>query len=91
MKYYISSPPMNPISRILAAAGALLVLASAFFFGLVVLGVLLVVFIVFAAVIWLRTLWLGRRPADASVSRTRTPAGDDVIEAEYTVVSKRRN
>lgn len=91
MKYYISSPPMNPISRILAAAGALLVLVGAFFFGLVVLGVLLAVFVLFASAFWVRNWWSGRGPADASVTRTRPPAGEDVIEAEYTVISKRRD
>jgi len=91
MKYYISAPPMNPISRILAAAGALLLLVGAFFFGLIVLGVLLAVFALFATILWVRNWWLGRVPADASVTRTRPRSEEDVIEAEYTVISKRRD
>lgn len=82
---------MNPLSRILAAAGALLVLVSAFFFGLMVLGVLLAVSVLFALVLRLRIWWLGRRPGSASVSRTRAAPEENVIEAEYTVVSKRRD
>jgi len=91
MKYYISSPSVNPLSRLLAAVGAMLVLAASFFFGLIVLGILLVIFVFFAVAIWCRSRWLGRRPADASVSRTRPPDDDSVIEAEYTVVSKSRD
>ena len=38
MPYYITPPPMNPLSRLLAAIVAVLALVGAFFFGVFVLA-----------------------------------------------------
>ena len=39
MTSYISPPPMNPLSRLIAGVLAVLALAAAFFFGFIVLMV----------------------------------------------------
>jgi hypothetical protein len=91
MKYYISPPPMNPVSRVLAAVVAAIALAGAVFFGLVVFLALLGMLLVFGLVLGIRSWWLGRRPGVASESRTPVERDASVIDAEYTVVSRRRN
>jgi hypothetical protein len=91
MQYYINPPPMNPISRIIASIVAVLMLAGAFFFGLVVVVVLVALFSLFGLVFWLRLKWLQRKSGDVSVIRPGPVCNDEAIDAEYTVVSKRRN
>jgi hypothetical protein len=91
MQYYINPPPMNPISRIIASIVAVLTLAGAFFFGLVVVVVLVALFSLFGLVFWLRLKWLQRKSGDVSVIRPGPVSNGDAIDAEYTVVSKRRN
>ncbi len=91
MQYYISPPPMNPISRIVASILAVLTLLGAFFFGLVVVVVLVALFSVFGLIFWLRLKWLQRKSGDVSVVRSSSASDGEVIDAEYTVVSKRRN
>lgn len=99
MKYYISQAPANPVTRIIAALVASVCLLGAFFFGLVILAVVAVLIAVFGLVFWVRTWWYQRRapagrvhrepgPAPGSASRSRQ---QDFIEAEYTVVSERRD
>ena len=82
---------MNPVSRIIAAVVAVSVLLGAFFFGLVILVVLVAVFTLFAVGFWIRSWWLSRRPANRSVIKTRTEPDGNEIDAEYTVVSRRRD
>jgi len=91
MRYYISPPPMNPITRLLTAFIATLALAGAFFFGLVVLIVLAGAFSLFVLVFYVRSWWLGRTAAGMQGTPTGAASDDKVIEAEYTVVSRRRN
>jgi uncharacterized SAM-binding protein YcdF (DUF218 family) len=82
MQYYISPPPINPLSRLLAGILALLALAGAFFFGVFVLVLAVGVGFVAWLVLWVRMWWIRRKappPAD--------PEGK-VIDAEYTVVSR---
>ncbi|HLF29897.1 MAG TPA: hypothetical protein VI566_02580 [Xanthomonadales bacterium] len=70
---------------------AVLLLAAAFFFGLVVLSVLVGVFFLSGLAIWLRSLWLRRaKGSEISVETPQARTGQ-VIDAEYTVVSRRRN
>jgi len=90
MRYYIIPPPMNPVSRLITAVIAVLILTGAFFFGLAVLAVLVVAFSIFAAVIYLRMWWLGRGKRISPVTRSGTDSDDTVIDAEYTVISKHR-
>ncbi|MSQ97825.1 MAG: hypothetical protein EXR85_00780 [Xanthomonadales bacterium] len=90
MKYYISPPAMNPLSRLLTALVAALSLIGFFFFGLVVASILLTVLLAFGLLFWVRSLWLGRKLA---VNRAPLgPAGQqgEVIDAEYTLVHRRR-
>jgi hypothetical protein len=89
MKYYISPPAMNPLSRLLATLVAALSLIGIFFFGLVVVGILLAVLLTFGVLFWVRSLWLGRKPLASPASRRPEGQRAEVIEAEYTVVHRR--
>jgi hypothetical protein len=96
MPYYISRPPMNPLTRLLATLLAVLALAGAFFFGIFVLA--------FAAglgfLAWLflsvRMWWMrkkgmvdgaGAGPVNGPGAGARDDR-DDIIDVEYTVVSR---
>jgi len=81
---------MNPVSRLITAIVAVLVLTGAFFFGLAVLAILIVVLSVFAIIFYVRIWWLGRRHGNRSVNRSSTVSDDKVIDAEYTGISKHR-
>jgi len=81
---------MNPLSRLIAAIVAVLLLTGAFFFGLAVLAVLVVVFSIFGLVIYLRSWWRSRGAGSARTIRSRTESDGTVIDAEYTVISRRR-
>jgi hypothetical protein len=99
MPYYISPPPMNPLSRLLAGVLGVLVLVGAFFFGLFVLalvaGVGLIAWLAFSLrVWWLRKKMGGIRPGPAAgggqdQTEGRGDANGKIIDAEYTVVSRR--
>jgi len=91
MKYYISPPPMNPISRIFAALFAVAATVGALFFGLIILAVLVGVFGLFALGFWIRSWWLRRQIVEEIVERTSAVQEGDDLEAEYTVVSRRRS
>ena len=83
MQPRLSGPPANPLARILVGLLGLVALAGAFFFGLVVLAVA----IGLGALAWLfvslRLWWLGRQ--------ARPVRDDEVIDAEYRVVSRDRD
>ena len=91
MKYYISPPPMNPVSRLLAAIMAVLAVAAVVFFGLAVLIILVAGFSLFALVFYLRSWWFGRANGESGQGQTTSVHEGTVIDAEYTVVSRRRN
>lgn len=92
---------MNPLSRLLAAILAILALTGAFFFGIFILafaaGIGLVAWMVFSIRLW----WMRRRgttagPAQGTVNGQAQQPGPgsgessrDIIDAEYTVVSRR--
>jgi hypothetical protein len=92
---------MNPLSRLLASVLAVVVLAGALFFGVVVFLTALGLGLVAWAVLWLRIWWIRRRvgrsgesgPAGSQPPRSQQPPRTDgpgaVIEGEYTVVSDR--
>ena len=82
MQYYISPPPMNPLSRLLAGILAVIALAGAFFFGVFVLIFALGVGFV-AWLFFLVRMWWIRRKAPPSDDRR-----GEIIDAEYTVVSR---
>jgi hypothetical protein len=73
---------MNPLSRLLAGILAVLALAAAFFFGLLVLAFAVGVGLVAWLLLWVRSWWNRRkRPASDQIS-------GEIIDAEYTVVSR---
>ncbi len=79
---------MNPLSRALAAVIAVLALVAAFFFGLIVLALAVGISLLFWLGFRLRLWWIMRHlpPGDATLAGT--PEKGEVIEAEYTVVSR---
>ncbi|MGD8385243.1 MAG: hypothetical protein PVF89_07540 [Lysobacterales bacterium] len=97
MPYYISPPPQNPLTRILAAIFVALALTGAFMLGMAALIVVAGLGLVAGLVLWARIAWIRRalkkQGIDPATGRRagRTTAQDDVIEAEYTVVSKRKD
>ena len=78
---------MNPAARLVAAILAALMLVGAFFFGMVVLIVLAGAFFLSMLFLYLRALWSGRTMAAGKT----TEQGGHVIDAEYKVVSRRRD
>jgi hypothetical protein len=86
MQYYISPPPMNPLTRLLAGVLAVLALVGAFFFGIFILAFAVGLGLVAWVVLWVRTWWIGKQTPD-SAQPSRSKSGD-VIDAEYTVVSR---
>ena len=83
MPYYISPPPMNPVSRLLAGLLAVLALAGAFFFGVFVLVFAVSLGFIAWLLLWIRMWWIRRRgirPVDQK---------GEIIDAEYTVIERR--
>lgn len=100
MGYYIAPPPMNPVSRILAGLLGLLAVVGAFFFGLVVLAFAIGLGILAWLLVTLRMWWLRRRwrregdrvgPAGAAGPGRPDRGQDEVIEADYEVISRRED
>jgi hypothetical protein len=92
MPNYISPPPQNPLTRIIAAIIAVFALIGSFMIGMAALLVIACVVVVGGIAIWLRVAWIKRRfrksgldPGD-SVDISREPG--HVIDGEYTVVSE---
>ena len=101
MQYYISGPPPNPLARLLAAILGLLALVGAFFFGVFILLGALALGLIAWLVIRIRIWWFRRKygasggvppggPGRGEPGHGQ-PSGqdDDVIEAEYEVVSRK--
>ena len=95
MPYYISQQPLNPVARVFAALFAVLALAGAFFFGLILLAVLVGVALVFWVGLRIRMWWLMRRMPASEIPAQSQDSGPsperDAIDAEYTVVSKNQD
>jgi len=98
--YYIAPPPLNPVSRVLAALLGVLALVGAFFFGLVVLAVAVGLGVLAWLFVTLRIWWLRRRWQDPVSGGPRSAKGrpdangrrgDEVIEADYEVISRRED
>ena len=77
---------MNPLTRLLAGVLAVLALVGAFFFGIFILAFAVGLGLVAWVVLWVRTRWIGKQPPDV-VQPSGSKSGD-VIDAEYTVVSR---
>ena len=80
---------MNPFSRALAVVTAVLALAAAFFFGLVVLALAVGFGLLFWLVIRMRMWWILRRMPSMEARPETSQNQGEVIEAEYTVISRR--
>jgi hypothetical protein len=92
MPYRLPLPPSNPLARILAGLLALLALAGAFFFGLVVLALAVGLGVLAWCVLALRVWWLGRQARVGAGGAGSAGAGirkGEVIDADYEVVSRR--
>jgi hypothetical protein len=91
---------MNPLSRLLAGLLAVFALAGAIFFGVFVLALAVGVGLIAWAGLWLRMLWIRRKLSGAGsdppgsggggpyAGSAQHQRGGDVINAEYTVVSR---
>jgi len=95
MPQYISPPPQNPLTKIIAAVIAAFVLIGSFMIGIAALVVVACVGLVAGIAIWLRVAWIKRRFRKSgvvfgdTVDMSREPG--QVIDAEYTVVSDTEN
>lgn len=82
---------MNPLSRLLAGVTAVLALVAAFFFGLIVLALAVGIGLLFWFGIRLRLWWLRRHIPPVDTARVSTPQKGEVIDAEYTVISRKKD
>jgi hypothetical protein len=94
MPYFISPPPpRNPLTRIVAAIIAVLSLVGALMLGAVALFFVLGAGAIAAIALWLRVAWIKRKLRQSGVDFPTTPDPEQdsgqVIEAEYTVVTKK--
>lgn len=92
-RFYVTPPPMNPVARILASLFAVLLIVGAVIFGFFVLVGGVALGLLGWIVLSLRGWWLRKK----GVEFPQDPAPDqssnsrDTIEAEYTVISRRRD
>lgn len=97
MPYYISPPPQNPLMRILATILVALALTGAFMVGIAALAIVAGLGLIAGLALWARIAWirhkLRQQGMDPTADRTarRSPSEGEVIEAEYTVISKRED
>ena len=82
---------MNPLSRLLAGVTAVLALVAAFFFGLIVLALAVGIGLLFWLGIRLRLWWMRRHIPPVDTAPAGTPQKGEVIDAEYTVVSRQKD
>lgn len=94
MPYYISPPPQNPFTRLIAALIAVFALVGSFMIGFAALLVVAAVGLVLAIAIWIRVAWIRRRMKKEGVDfqtnpfNRQPPDKGNVIDAEYTVISE---
>ena len=91
MQYYISPSPMSPLSRVLATVVAIVALVAAFFFGLIVLALAFGIGLMFWLSFRLRLWWMRRHPTMKGTAPSGAQEKREVIDAEYTVVSRRKD
>jgi hypothetical protein len=103
MPYYISPPPQNPLTRIIAAIVAVFALVGAFIIGAAALLVVAGIGLLAGLALWARIAWVkyrlkksgmdfgtGPLPGNQPESTSGGKSGD-IIDAEYTVVSVQEN
>ena len=80
----INPPPQSPLTRVIGGILAVITLIGAFMLGMVALLVVAGVGVIAGVAIWLRVAWIQHQIRKNAVGTTN----NDVIDAEYTVVSK---
>jgi hypothetical protein len=70
---------------------AILALVAAFFFGLIVLALAVGIGLLFWLGIRLRLWWMRRHIPPSDAAPAGTPQNGEVIDAEYTVVSRQKD
>jgi len=94
MPYYITPPPPNPVSRIIAAVIAVMALIGAFMVGMVALLFVAGAGLLVGLTIWARIAWIRYRLRKHGVDLHHHPdslkkaTSGEVIDAEFTVISK---
>ena len=91
MPYYISPPPQNPLSKIIAGIIAVFALIGTFIIGFAAFLVIAGIALVAGIAIWLRVAWIKRRlqknGIDTGARADMSNDSGQVIDAEYTVIS----
>lgn len=91
MPYYISPPPQNPLTRIIAAIIAVFTLIGALMIGMVALLVVAGLGLIAGLALWMRVAWIKHRlrknGVDPVMDMGTQKKSGEVIDAEYTVVS----
>ena len=98
MPSYISPPPRNPLSALLAGIVGIAMMIGAFMLGFIALVVAMAVGALIWAGIYIRIWWARRQlakqgidPDAANPFKTQSsPTKGDSLEGEYTVVSKKQ-
>ena len=91
MPVYLTPPPRNPLAQAAAAVVALLALVGAFMLGIVALAVFAGLALAASLALWLRAKWLSRADGPAPSRGAGSGHRSRTIEAEYTVVRRRRD
>ena len=93
MTQYLKPPPGNPLVQLLAAVGAVAGLVISFILGFFVLAIIAGVVIVGVIIVGIRMAWLRRRWRQ-NIQETDTvqqaPENGETLEAEFEVISRRR-
>jgi len=95
MPYYISPPPRNPLTRLIAAVIGVFVLAGAVILGTAALLVIAGLAVIAGLGLWLRVAWIRYQQRKSGVTfktagQNRAPSHStdrQAIDAEYTVIS----
>lgn len=88
-QYYISPPPTGPVGRFLAAILAVAVILGVLVFGFFVLAIAAAAGVLLWMVFSIRAWWLrGKKVENASETESQK---SETIDAEYTVISRRRD
>jgi len=95
MPYYISPPPQNPLTRLIAAIIAVFALVGTFIIGAAAVLVIAGIGLVAGLALWARVTWVKYQLKKSGVNlneglKPKRETGD-VIDAEYTVVSVEEN
>jgi hypothetical protein len=95
MPYYISPPPSNPLTRIIAAIIGVFILAGALIIGTAALVVVAGIGLIAGLALWLRVAWIRHQLRKSGMDFNNVAADQtqarDAIDAEYTVISVQDN